>query len=76
MTITRATAQNALVALLGVALVLHVDRRLGQLERESAQQPLTKGDSCQNLPMADPGRLIFAIKTGRKVGKCGYSHDK
>jgi hypothetical protein len=65
MTITRATAQNALVALLGVALVLHVDRRLGQLERESAQQPLTKGDSCQNLPMADPaGRLIFAIKTG------------
>ena len=38
--ITRATAQNVLVVLLSVALVLHVDRRLGQLEREAAQQLL------------------------------------
>jgi hypothetical protein len=38
--------------------------------------PFTKGNSYQNLPMADLGRLILAIKTGRKVGKCGYSHNK
>ena len=38
--------------------------------------PLTKGNSYQDLPMADLGRLILAIKTGRKVGKCGYSHNK
>lgn len=51
---TRASAQNVLVVLLGAALVLHVDHRLGQLERQSTpqQQLPSTPRRLQNLPTA------------------------